>query len=354
MRRRALLIVSLALLGCGAGAVVPGADAAGKGVGAMPAPDGVTVSGSPYRYTSLFPNTVPKVTVVERIDRDGGRVGRWWFLRGHYYVPAVAYDGSGGGLSANGRTLVLSRFSFEYPPRQTRLAVLDTDLYLRHPRRPGQQRPPHAVTRIDLKGDFSFDAISPDGSIVYLIHRYLSPRAGAAYLTTYEVRALDTASGRLLPEPIVDPTERDEKMQGLPITRASSPDGRWAYTLYDGNGKEPFLHALDTVRGRAVCVDLPQLEGRHDLFMSSLRMEAGGRRLAVLSRPPDLDRSTQLLSVDTKTFAVREPTPVATASRDAGSPWLPIAIVAAAIAAAMAWVLARRQRAAGRKPLEQR
>jgi hypothetical protein len=354
MAKRVLLIVSLALVGCGAGAGVPGSEAAGKGVGTMAAPEGVTVSGSPYRYATLSPNTVPKVTVIERIDRDGGRVGRWWYLRGHYYVPAVAYDGNGGGLSTNGRTLVLSRFSFAYPPRETRLVVLDTDLYLRHPRRPGQQRPPHAITRIDLKGDFSFDAISPDGSIVYLIHRYLSPRAGAAYVATYEVRALDTASGRLLPEPIVDPTEPDEKMQGLPITRASSPDGRWAYTLYDGNGKEPFLHALDTVRGRAVCVDLPQLEGRHDLFMSRLRMEGGGRRLAVLSRPADLDRSRQLLSVDTKTFAVREVTPVATASSDASSPWLPIAIVAAALAAAMTWLLARRQRAAARRPLEQR
>jgi hypothetical protein len=139
----------------------------------------------------------------------------------------------------------------------------------------------------------------------------------------------------------------------VPITRASSADGRWAYTLYDGNGEEPFLHALDTVRGRAVCVDLLQLEGRHDLFMARLRMEAGGRRLAVLSRPPGLERSRQLLSVDTETFAVREATPVAIASSDAGAPWLPIAIVAAALAAAMAWLLARRQRA-GHQPLEQR
>ena len=354
MTKRVLLIVSLALVGCGAGAAAPGAEAGAKGVGTMAAPEGVTVSGSPYRYATLFPNTVPKVTVIERIDRDGGRIGRWWYLRGHYYVPAVAYDGSGGGLSANGRTLVLSRFTFEYPPRETRLAVLDTDLYLRHPRRPGQERPPHAITRIDLEGDFSFDAISPDGSTVYLIHRYLSPHAGAAYLATYEVRALDTASGRLLPEPIVDPTEPDERMEGVPITRASGPDGRWAYTLYDGNGKEPFLHALDTVRGRAVCVDLPQLEGRHDLFMSRLRMEADSRRLAVFNRPPNLERSRQLLSVDTKTFAVREPAPVATASSGAGTPWLPIAIVAAAIVAAMTWVLARRQRAAARRPLEQR
>ena len=46
-------------------------------------------------------------------------------------------------------------------------------------------------------------------------------------------------------------------MRGYPLTRVASPDGRWAYTLYDGGGKHPFVHALDTLEGRAVCIDLP-------------------------------------------------------------------------------------------------
>ncbi len=46
-------------------------------------------------------------------------------------------------------------------------------------------------------------------------------------------------------------------MQGLPMTRATSADGRLAYTLY--SAEEPFIHALDTVRGSAaVCIDLPR------------------------------------------------------------------------------------------------
>ena len=45
-------------------------------------------------------------------------------------------------------------------------------------------------------------------------------------------------------------------MRGQPLTRATSPDGRWAYTLYDGAGKEPFIHALDTSTRSARCIDL--------------------------------------------------------------------------------------------------
>jgi hypothetical protein len=46
-------------------------------------------------------------------------------------------------------------------------------------------------------------------------------------------------------------------MTGWPVTRATSADGAWAFTLYvKGNGSG-FVHALDTVDRRAVCIDLP-------------------------------------------------------------------------------------------------
>ena len=44
-------------------------------------------------------------------------------------------------------------------------------------------------------------------------------------------------------------------MSGIPVTRMPSMDGRWAYTLYD-NGRHSFVHALDTARRTAVCIDL--------------------------------------------------------------------------------------------------
>jgi hypothetical protein len=237
------------------------------------------VDDGPYRYVALAPHTRHPLSVVERIDTRDSTVERWWYLRGTYYLPAVAADGSPGGLSANG-LLALSTLPQGYPPKRTEFAILDTRLHLSHPHRnPGSPR--HAVTRISLPGAWSFDAISPDGSRIYLIHNFFNRRLPSA--ARYEVRALDTATGRLLPGPIVDPEEPDEEMQGSPVTRVSSPDGRWAYTLYTGS-EERFVHALDTLRGRAVCVDLPQLEGLREPFQLRMGLGDGGRKLRVYSR----------------------------------------------------------------------
>jgi hypothetical protein len=293
MNRFPLLLV-LALV-----ALLP-ARASADGFGVVGA--AASLEAPPYRYVALAPQARQPLTVVERLGLEDAKVDRWWYLRGSYYIPAVAYDGSAGGLAANGGTLVLTTMPRSYPPQRTRLAILDTRLFLRHPGRPGQRRPRHAITHLSLPGAFSFDAISPDGSLIYLIQDFFSHRR----LTHYRVRALETASGRLLPQPIVDPDEPDERMQGSPVSRVSSPDGRWAYTLYAG-GQEIFLHALDTVRARAVCVDLPGLEDLREPFLLRLRLADEGRRVVVYSRsrlkgdPP----AGPLRSIDTRTFAVR-------------------------------------------------
>ena len=107
-------------------------------------------------------------------------------LRGWFSIPAVAYDGSPSGLSADGRTLVLISPRTRFPRRRTTFAVVDT-------RRLRVRR------RVALRGDFSFDAISPDGRTLYLIE--YSP----ARLPKYAVRAYDLRAGRLLAAPVVDP-----------------------------------------------------------------------------------------------------------------------------------------------------
>jgi hypothetical protein len=342
MTKKALLVALLVLLG--GGAAVPSAKAKGLEMGAR---NGVTVTGSPYRYVAISLHTKPKVTAIERIDRRDGRVDRWWQLGGDYGVPAVAYDGTGGGLSADGRTLVLSSFAIPpvYPPKATRLAILDTDLRPQRHWRAGQPHSRHAITSVELRGHFAFDAISPDGSTIYLIHHFPNV-SGPSYITHYEVRAYDVKSGRLLPEPIVDPTEAKERMEGLPLSRAMSPDGRWAYTLYDGNGKEPFIHALDTVAGRAVCVDLPQLTDLQRRFYYLLQLQAsgGGRQLVVLRRWPGPKPTSALLSVDTRSFEVRRPAPVATTSSGIG-PWPPIIALSAVALLLLAWIGRRHRRA---------
>jgi murein peptide amidase A len=314
MPKRMLLGGVLAIVTCGLSPAAPAAQAKLSPVEG--AAGGVTVSGSPYRYTALSPGTPGKVTVVARTDRRGGSVSRWWYLPGSFEVPAVDYHGTAGGLSADGRTLVLRRFSPVGPPGHTRLALLNTAVHLRHPPGPGGHPPRHAISRITLPGDFEFDAISPHGSTVYLLH-YLQPRRGSKPRAgdRFEIRALDVASGRLLPAPVANANAPQEAMWGLPISRATSPDGR-AYTLYDGGGKRPFIEVLDTSSGTGFRLDLPGLEARRNLFLLRLRLEDGGRRLELLAGSPRQGGpARRVMSVDTRRLRERAGEPTATASR---------------------------------------
>jgi hypothetical protein len=251
-------------------------------------------------------------TVVRARERGSGRTLRVARLSGEYAVPAVAYDGSASGLSADGRTLVLIDPRRRFPRGSTTFAILDAKrLRLRR--------------LLRLKGDFSFDALSPDGSLMYLIN-YLSPRDP----TRYRVRVYDVRARRLLPQPVVDPSEPPDEMRGSPITRATSPDGRWAYTLYDGT-EHPFIHALDTERRRAVCIDLELgANTRQGLFGLQLDVPSGGSPLTVVAG------ERVLASVDTETFRVSEPGAAKAgvargaedkvdADEDASAPWLLLA-----------------------------
>jgi hypothetical protein len=208
----------------------------GSGIDAAP----VSAPGGGVEYLT---RRAGRETLVEARERGGGRLDTAR-LPGSYSVPAVAYDGSASGLSADGRTLVLINPRRRFPRAKTTFAILDAK----------RLRPRRVLT---LRGDFSFDALSPDGSLMYLIN-YHSPRDPSRY----RVRVYDLGARRLLPKPVVDPSEPPEAMRGRPMTRATSPDGRWAYTLYDGSGGHPFIHALDTEARRAVCVDLHSLADR--------------------------------------------------------------------------------------------
>jgi len=232
MRRTPWLLAAVAL------AAVPAPAAAdGLPVGNIdPGPQGVAVPGEPYRVVAL---TGARDTVVARVRRDDGTV-RWFTRVGERLtVPGVAYDGTADGLSADGGTLVLIRPRVTWPQARTRLVVFGA-------RRLRVRR------RITLRGDFSFDALSPDGRRMFLV-QYVSRRDPRRYV----VRSYDLRHGRLEPGTIVDAREPDEDMRGFPVTRSTTADGRWAYTLYDGEG-EPFVHALDTVERAAFCIDLPE------------------------------------------------------------------------------------------------
>jgi hypothetical protein len=107
----------------------------------------------------------------------------------------------------------------------------------------------------------------------------------------------DLETGRLGRGAIVDRLEKESVMGGQPVTRATSPDGRWAYTLYARPG-EPFVHALDTARSEAYCIDLPLRLGEVKQWGLRLGIAPDGT-LAVRR-----GRSTVAV-VNTKTFIVR-------------------------------------------------
>jgi len=100
--------------------------------------------------------------------------------------------------------------------------------------------------------------------------------------TKYRVRVYDLVRNRLDPKPVTDPREPPDELNGLPVTRVASPDGRWAHTLYDRNGEQPFIHALDTRDRKAFCIDLHDPSfGRGAVYDLRLAVAAGGRRLDI-------------------------------------------------------------------------
>ncbi|MDX6664623.1 MAG: hypothetical protein QOG68_829 [Solirubrobacteraceae bacterium] len=311
--------------------LVPAAGASASGgypFGAQAGPAGVTTPGSAARYVTIDSGTN---TVLERIQRAGGQVSAWRTLHGRLVIPAIAMDGTPGGLSADEGTLVLVRPLTTFPISRTPLAIVDT--HTMH------------VRKLSLKGMFAFDAVSPDGRSLYLTEYPSSD------LSAYVVRRYDVARGRLAPGAVVDRRNPGEEMRGSPLTRVASADGRWAYTLYDGAQNAPFIHALDTARGRAFCIDLDALMGNPQLY--GLRLQLAGGRLQVL------DRGEPLASVDTATFHVTTgaPAPVrtrpTTGAADAGSGGLvwPLALgaaLAAGFGVAMLRLTRRRRAVASR------
>jgi hypothetical protein len=263
---------ALVLLAAAAAAALTAVSAAADG---GPSPgvsfgwNGVLAPGHQVRYVAIPSG---RNTVVESIRVLGGRVLRWTSISGSYGVPQVAWDGSMGGLTRDGRTLVLASYaSMPGAGARTHLVVLRT-------------RTLRAVDHVTLRGSFSFDAVSPDASTIYLI-QYTS----ALDSTRYRVRAYDVAQDRLAPGAIVDRREPDEVMAGGPVTRATTADGRWAYTLYARQGQAPFVHALDTVKREAYCIDLPlrlnqqrQMTLRLGFHGTELRVRVHRKTLAVV------------------------------------------------------------------------
>src|SRR5262249_3279950 len=133
-------------------------------------------------------------------------------------------------ISGDGQWLALREQNT--PSEATNIALVDTQV--------GK-----LVKIIKLKGDFTLDAVSPNGTILYLLEYY---QIGT---THYNVRAYDVNASQLLDGSIVDKNDLGEKMQGLALVRQMSDDGDMAYTLYiNPVTNKAFIHILwltDTV-----------------------------------------------------------------------------------------------------------
>jgi hypothetical protein len=206
-------------------------------------------------------------TVVSlwRIGHKARRVD----LSGSLGFPIPTFDGTGEGLSHDGRTLVLTA------PGRSRYVVLDARTL--------------AVRRtVRLQGRFSYDALSPTGRTLFLIQH------PSRVSNSYYVRAYDLAQGRLLEQIVFDAREKSSLMSGSPVTRATGPSGRWIYTLYVRPSGAFFVHALDSVDRHAVCVDLPRKIAPVAVWNTKLELTPG--RLAVVAG------TKRLAVIDTKTL----------------------------------------------------
>src|SRR5438132_5967520 len=202
---RRLVCGAIAALGLVA---VPAALAAGPAPYAVQGGAGVLSPDGKTRYLAVG---IHGNTGLEAVQTNGGMLPRSLALVGSWGTPTLTYNsGPGDGISRDGKTLVLQSVGFGSP---TSFLIVDTKrLRIRD--------------TITLNGSFAFDTLSPDAKTMYVIQHVSQQDA-----TRYVVRAYDLQRNTLLPGRIADRTQKSWIMQGFPVTRASSADGRWVYTL---------------------------------------------------------------------------------------------------------------------------
>lgn len=224
---------------------------------------GVATRDGAFHYIAVSDGA--RKTLLEKVGVANGQVSWSLPLQGSWGTPTLGVGAPvGQGLSWDSRTLVLASSGGPFAS-PSRFLFVDVKRL-------------QVVRTVTLHGSFSFDALAPDLSRLYLI-QYTHARTGN--VTHYIVRGFDLRTNRLLPGRIADRTQRNWVMKGSPLTRTWSARGRWVYTLYTDPGGYPFIHALDTKRGVAHCIQLPWEEDRSQAALYNLVLDLRGRTLAV-------------------------------------------------------------------------
>jgi hypothetical protein len=267
MRWWAALVVAVASL-----AVTGAAGAVGPWPGLA-----ATVSSADHsvRYTASRANAG---TTIRATSRGAATLERQ--VDGVWGIPAVTSNGLAGGLSPDGRLLVLAQ-----PPTYQGLRAESSFLLVDTPKLSVRKT-------ITLPGEFGFDAVSPDRKTLYVIeHRNTSD------LVQYVVRAYNLVTNTLVRGAVVAKGE-GETMRGYPVSRATSKNGAWVYTLYNRQSGKPFIHALNTSRRFAVCIDLTWSPSSSEIWSTRLALTPDGRKLLVRSGNAVVSR------VDTRSYRV--------------------------------------------------
>jgi hypothetical protein len=310
MTRRLALTLALTVIALVAVPVAaadgPAPFAQQDGPGVLLAPSGKI---GPLRVVAL-PANGGADTVLATIQAKDGQVVTSLDIPGSYGIPMINWTQGGDSLSRDGRMLVLGKTQ---PTSPSAFLVYDPKSF-------------RLKQRVALPGAFSFDALSPDGRRMYLVQYTTSASGDYAH---YVVRAYDLRTKRLLPGRVADRTQKSWVMNGYPLTRVTSADGRWVYTLYQNGGDGyPFVHALDTVRGVAHCIGLPMTNGVYNLELA-----LHGSTLAVHWRS-----GRPWYTIDTSTWRVSP-------ARRGGFPWLlTLAGIVGALGVAATGVGVRRRR----------
>jgi hypothetical protein len=255
------------------------ATAAGPVPQVLRGPPGIAVAGAAHVIAHAEPGaSTTRVALVR--DRDGKQLASR-VLRGPLGIPAITFEGLVEGTFASGRRLVLASSIYDDIHR-SRFVVLDTKTL----------RP---LRTISLRGSFAYDALSPDGRRLYVLHYPGGVSGGLRYV----VRSVDLRTGRLEPGAIVDKTEPNERMNGVALARAWRADRTWAYTLYNGGDGHAFVHALNTRARTARCIELPWAGGAQSVLDGVVMAVARDRVLVLTGRS-----GAVLARIDTRRFSV--------------------------------------------------
>ncbi len=193
--------------------------------------------------TADGPTTIIRDTVVQ--PGLGGPEVR---VPGRWQLPTIGLDPVPVGRSLDGSTIALVEGAYDASAAVTRFAIVEH--HLRDVVSTVADASLRLVRVVELKGAFDYDALSPDGRILYVVEHLDAAKGGH-----YQVRAVDVATGVIRDAVIVDKGNPEERMAGAPIAQLRRADGA-VLTLYRGP-EHPFIHLLNSADAWAICIDLP-------------------------------------------------------------------------------------------------